>query len=284
MHHCAVPTDGMPPQHGIFASHGTSVLLHQYSGHLRCIGYVGSLSFWAQPLCVPSWVQCAFASRSASVSRLHRTARHWTRACSWPSLLCCIFAACSLWACAPSRYYHWGVGWWPFPGFCWQPQLSSTFARIILTARTSAPPCTPPRGLYSHCSFGPLCCALGLAWVFLGTTFAQYPALHLWIAQHCCPGPPPSTVPAHCWVVCTLLDLRTLSPCVELTVPRGVVTALHVCATFCPTFASTPPLPRGSVLSLNSGLGFHTQQFLSHLSLLCISVLFCLPTLGTSFL
>lgn len=64
---------------------------------------------------------------------------------------------CPLWDRAPSRYYHWGVGWWPFPGFCWQPQLSSTFAWIILTAHTSAPPCTPPRGLYLHCSFGPLC-------------------------------------------------------------------------------------------------------------------------------
>lgn len=91
-----------------------------------------------------------------------------------------------------------------------------------------------PEGLYLHCSLGPRCGALALAWVFLGGTFAQYPALHWCMAHDYCPKPLPGTVPAHCWVVCTLVGLRTQSPCTEFTVPHGTVTALHVCATFYP--------------------------------------------------
>lgn len=53
-------------------------------------------------------------------------------------------------------------------------------------------------------------------------------------AQHYCARPEPCTVPAHCWVVCTLLDLRTQSPCIEFTAPHSTVTAFHVCTTFCP--------------------------------------------------
>lgn len=88
--------------------------------------------------------------------------------------------------------------------------------------------------LYLHCSSGPPWCALGLARVFMGSIFARSPALHLCTARHYCPRPEPCTAPAHPWVVCTPLDRRTRSPCIEFTAPHSTVTALHVCATFCP--------------------------------------------------
>lgn len=62
---------------------------------------------------------------------------------------------------------------------------------------------------------------------------------------------PPCPVPAHSWVMHTLLDIRAQSPCTEFTVPR---TSLHsmLVHVSTPALMSTRTLLLGTVLSLYS--------------------------------
>lgn len=87
-------------------------------------------------------------------------------------------------------------------------------------ACTSAPLTHCSGGLYVHCSWGPLCRAWGLAWVFMNSTHSQHPALQVCTAQGYCPDSA-----LHCTrsqvLMCTLLGVRAQSPCPEFTVPHA---------------------------------------------------------------
>lgn len=118
----------------------------------------------------------------------HRfTALPRTRACAWPSPSHCTAATviCPLWGLGLSLYYHRSVRWWSFPGFSWQPHLSDIFVWNVLTACTSAPPCTLCRGSI-------LTLQLGATLVRFGTGPGFY-------GQHLC------TVPSAASVHCTAL-------------------------------------------------------------------------------
>lgn len=101
--------------------------------------------------------------------------------------------------------------------------------------------------------------------------------MDLCTACYCCPGPLPCTVPAHCWVGCSLLDFRTQIPCTESPVPHGIFTTSQFGAALSPnpSLKSTLTILLGTASSLYSSPGFHTQPFPPHGTASFFSQYFC---------